>query len=140
MNSMLASVLERTREVGLRRGVGATRRDIRAQFVVEALAIAVVGGLVGVVMGVVIARVIASFAGWPTVVMAFSVMLSPGVSMAAGLAGGIDPAVRAASLDPIEALRARVETLLDRLPGWCASGARCWAPHEDRGGADVSAE
>ncbi len=105
MNIMLAAVLERTREIGVRRAVGATRRDIPAQFVIEASAIAVVGGLAGVVMGVVIARVIAASAGWPTVVTAFSVMLSLGVSMAVGLAAGIYPALRAASLDPIEALR-----------------------------------
>ena len=105
MNIMLATVLERTREIGLRRAVGATRREIRDQFVVEASAISVVGGLAGVVMGIAIARVVAASAGWPTVVTAFSVVLSFGVSIAVGLAAGIYPAVRAASLDPIEALR-----------------------------------
>ena len=105
MNIMLATVLERTREIGLRRAVGATRSEIRDQFVVEASAISVVGGIAGVVMGIVIARVVAASAGWPTVVTAFSVVLSFGVSIAVGLGAGIYPAVRAASLDPIEALR-----------------------------------
>jgi putative ABC transport system permease protein len=105
MNIMLATVLERTREIGVRRAVGATRREIRDQFVVEASAVSVVGGVAGVAMGIIIARVVAASAGWPTVVTVFSVLLSFGVSISVGLAAGIYPAVRAAMLDPIEALR-----------------------------------
>jgi putative ABC transport system permease protein len=105
MNIMLASVLERTREIGVRRAVGARRADIRFQFVSEAFALSLVGGILGVVLGVAIARIVAVSAGWPTVVTAFSLVLSTGVSAAVGLASGIYPAMRAAGLDPIEALR-----------------------------------
>ena len=105
MNIMLATVLERTREIGVRRAVGARRVDVRLQFLIEAFAISVFGGLAGIGMGVAIALGVAAYAGWPTVVTAVSILVSTGVSMAVGVASGIYPAVRAASLDPIEALR-----------------------------------
>jgi putative ABC transport system permease protein len=105
MNIMLATVLERTREIGVRRAVGATQADIRRQFLLEAFAISALGGLVGVVLGVGLAETVARSAGWPTVVTTWSVLLASGVSMAVGLASGWYPAVRAARLDPIEALR-----------------------------------
>jgi len=105
MNIMLASVLERTREIGIRRALGARPQDIRTQFVIEAFAISIAGGFVGIVTGVALARVVAASAGWPTVVTIASLLLSTGVSMAVGLVSGIYPAMRAASLDPIEALR-----------------------------------
>jgi putative ABC transport system permease protein len=105
MNIMLASVLERTREIGVRRAVGATRAAIRTQFVIEASAISLLGGGAGVIMGVLIAFVVGASAGWPTVVTAWSVALSFGVSIAVGLASGIYPATRAAAINPIEALR-----------------------------------
>ncbi len=105
MNIMLATVLERTREIGVRRAVGATRAAIRNQFVIEAAVISGIGGVSGVLMGVLIAWIVAASAGWPTVVTAVSVVLSLGVSLAVGLASGIYPALRAARLDPIEALR-----------------------------------
>jgi putative ABC transport system permease protein len=105
MNIMLATVLERTREIGVRRAVGARRADIRSQFVVESFSISLLGGLAGVVLGVAIAKVVAFYAGWPTVVTLGSIFLSTGVSIAVGLVSGIYPAVRAANLDPIEALR-----------------------------------
>ncbi len=104
MNIMLATVLERTREIGLRRAVGARRRDIRFQFVVEAFAISLLGGLAGIAAGLAIARSVAAFAGWQTVVTGASILLSTGVAMAVGLASGIYPATRAAALDPIAAL------------------------------------
>ena len=102
---MLATVLERTREIGIRRAVGARRQEIRAQFMIEAFAISVLGGAAGVAMGIIIAKVVAASAGWETVVTASSIVLSTSVSMAAGLVSGIYPATRAAQLDPIEALR-----------------------------------
>jgi putative ABC transport system permease protein len=105
MNIMLASVLERTREIGVRRAIGATRRDIRAQFVIESFAISVIGGLCGIIIGIVLARLVAAYAGWPTVITIWSLLLSTGVSVAVGLVSGIYPATRAAELDPIEALR-----------------------------------
>jgi putative ABC transport system permease protein len=104
-NIMLATVLERTREIGIRRAVGARRAEIRSQFIIEAFTISVLGGLAGVAMGVIIAQVVAASAGWETVVTAQSILLSTSVSMAAGLISGIYPATRAAQLDPIEALR-----------------------------------
>ena len=105
MNIMLATVLERTREIGIRRAIGARRRDVLVQFVVEAFLLSALGGLLGVVLGVAIAKVVAASAGWPTVVTAFSLLLSTGVSGTVGLLSGFYPALRAASIDPIEALR-----------------------------------
>ncbi len=105
MNIMLATVLERTREIGVRRAMGARQVDIRNQFVVEAFTITAIGGLLGIVMGVVIAKGVALYAGWTTIVTVFSILLSVGVSVAVGLVFGIYPALRAARLDPIEALR-----------------------------------
>jgi putative ABC transport system permease protein len=105
MNIMLATVLERTREIGIRRAVGAKRSEIRIQFMIEAFTISVLGGVAGVAMGVIIALVVAASAGWATVITFGAIFLSTGVSMAAGLISGIYPAVRAANLDPIDALR-----------------------------------
>jgi putative ABC transport system permease protein len=105
MNIMLATVLERTREIGVRRAVGARRADIRSQFIVESFAISLLGGIAGVLMGVAIAAGVAAYAGWPTVVTLTSILLSTLVSLGVGLASGIYPAVRAAGLDPIDALR-----------------------------------
>jgi putative ABC transport system permease protein len=105
MNIMLATVLERTREIGIRRAIGARRRDVLVQFVVEAFALSALGGILGVVLGVLIAKVVAASAGWPTVVTLGSLLLSTGVSGTVGLLSGFYPALRAASIDPIEALR-----------------------------------
>jgi putative ABC transport system permease protein len=105
MNIMLATVLERTREIGLRRAVGARRRDIVLQFLVEAFTLSALGGLAGILMGTLISRLVAASAGWPTVVTWGSVALAAGVAMAVGLTSGLYPAKRAADLDPIEALR-----------------------------------
>lgn len=105
MNIMLASILERTREIGLRRAVGARRSDIVRQFVVEATMISFAGGTIGVVFGFIISRSIAWFAGWSTIVTFSSIALAFLVSISVGLIFGIYPATKAARLDPVEAIR-----------------------------------
>jgi putative ABC transport system permease protein len=104
-NILLASVLERTREIGVRRAVGARQRDIRLQFLTEAFAISAVGGVAGILLGVGIAAAVGAWAGWPTVVEGWSVLLASGVAVGVGLLAGTYPAARAAALDPIDALR-----------------------------------
>ncbi len=105
MNIMLASVMERTREIGIRRAIGARKSDIRAQFVIESFTISVIGGLSGIVIGIALAKIVAAYAGWPTVITFGSLFLSTFVSVTVGLVSGIYPAARAAELNPIEALR-----------------------------------
>jgi putative ABC transport system permease protein len=105
MNIMLASVLEQTREIGIRRAVGARRRDVRFQFLLTAFTLSLIGGIAGIILGVAIAQVVAAYAEWPTVVTPLSVLLSTGVSVAVGLISGLYPAVRASGLSPIDALR-----------------------------------
>ncbi len=105
MNIMLASVLERTREIGIRRAIGARKSDIRAQFVIESFTISVIGGLSGIIIGIGLAKIVAAYAGWPTVITFGSLFLSTAVSVTVGLVSGIYPAARAAELNPIEALR-----------------------------------
>ncbi|MEO8504542.1 MAG: ABC transporter permease [Acidobacteriota bacterium] len=105
MNIMLATVLERTREIGLRRAVGARQTDIRAQFLIESFAMSALGGLLGVAVGLGISWTVAAWAGWPTVVHAGAVFTATGLALAVGLLSGWYPAERAAKLDPIEALR-----------------------------------
>lgn len=105
MNIMLANILERTREIGVRRALGARRTDIRKQFIIEALSISVSGGLMGVILGFAASRIVSLYAEWNTVVTTNSILLSFGVSATVGLIFGIYPAMRASRLDPIEALR-----------------------------------
>jgi putative ABC transport system permease protein len=105
MNIMLASVLERTNEIGLRRAIGAKKLDIRMQFMAEAVAISLAGGLIGVGLGWGISRAVAMFSGWSTIITGGSIGLSFGVSSFIGLIFGIYPAVQASNLDPIECLR-----------------------------------
>lgn len=105
MNIMLASILERTREIGVRRAVGARQFDIIRQFVIEATIISFVGGSFGIVFGFVMSRLIAWLAGWSTIVTVTSIVLAFLVSISVGLVFGIYPAVKAARLDPVEAIR-----------------------------------
>ncbi|NPE27327.1 FtsX-like permease family protein [Methanococcoides sp. SA1] len=105
MNIMLASILERTKEIGLRRSLGATKLDIRNQFLVEAIIISLGGGIVGIVLGYVLTWGVTAFSDWETVVSLWSVFLSVGVSSIVGILFGFFPAKKAAELDPIEALR-----------------------------------
>ena len=105
MNIMLATVLERTREIGIRRAIGARQGDIVRQFLTEAVLISIVGGLIGILFGFTLSRVIATAAGWSTVVTTSSIAVAFGVSVFIGLLFGIYPAVQAAKLDPIEAIR-----------------------------------
>jgi putative ABC transport system permease protein len=105
MNIMLASVLERTREIGIRRTVGATRRDVTVQFLAESLLMTVSGGAAGILCGIAVSWAVTAYAGWSTHVSAPAVVLAVGVSLAVGLSFGIYPARTAARLDPIDALR-----------------------------------
>jgi putative ABC transport system permease protein len=105
MNIMLASVLERIREIGVRRAVGATRRDVLFQFLSEAVLISVAGGVAGIVVGAGLSAGIQRFAGIQTIVSLLSVVVAFGVSISVGLAFGIMPAYRAAHQDPVECLR-----------------------------------
>jgi putative ABC transport system permease protein len=105
MNIMLATVLERTKEIGIRRAIGARQADIIRQFLMEALLISMLGGLIGIAFGFTLSKVIASAAGWSTVVTTSSIAVAFGVSVGIGLCFGIYPAMQAAKLDPIEAIR-----------------------------------
>ncbi len=105
MNIMLASVTERTREIGIRRAIGAKRRQIIVQFLIETIVLSTVGGLIGIVIGMTIPWVITRLAGMPTVVPAYSIVLSLCISVGVGIIFGLYPAVRAAKLEPIVALR-----------------------------------
>jgi putative ABC transport system permease protein len=105
MNIMLASVTERTREIGIRRAIGAKRRQIIRQFLIETVVLSTTGGLVGIGLGLFIPWMITLFAGMPTVVTLDSVVLSVGISITVGIVFGLYPAARAAQVDPIIALR-----------------------------------
>lgn len=105
MNIMLASVLERIKEIGVRRSLGAKQNDIILQFLFEAVFISLIGGLIGVVLGVTAAELIARSADIPTVVSGWSILLSFGVAATIGLVFGLFPAQKAARQDPIKALR-----------------------------------
>lgn len=105
MNIMLVSVTERTREIGLRLALGARPRDIRAQFMTEAIVLALIGGAIGISIGVGLATAIGMLADWPIIIEPFAVILAASFSGLVGIVFGYFPARRAARLDPIEALR-----------------------------------
>ena len=105
MNIMLASVTERTREIGIRRALGARRRDIVTQFLVETVLLSGAGGVLGVLLGVVIPIIVSHTANMRTIVTLWSPMLAFSISALVGVVFGIYPAMRAAEMDPVEALR-----------------------------------
>ncbi len=105
MNIMLASILERTREIGVRRAVGARQTDIIRQFLIEAVMISFLGGLMGILVGFGMSQLIGWLAGWSTIVTWISIVLAFAVSVSVGLIFGIYPARKAARLDPVEAIR-----------------------------------
>ncbi len=105
MNIMLANILERTREIGVRRAVGARKKDVIRQFLVEAVLISLMGGIMGILFGFGISRLIAWLAGWSTITTISSIALSFLFSVSVGLIFGIYPAMKAARLDPVEAIR-----------------------------------
>lgn len=105
MNIMLATVTERTREIGIRRALGAKRRHITSQFLIESLILSSTGGLIGVLCGASGALMITRWVGWPTVIHQWTILVSLGLALAVGVFFGIYPAAAAARLDPIEALR-----------------------------------
>jgi len=105
MNIMLASVTERTREIGIRRAIGAKRRQIISQFLIETVVLSIVGGIIGMGVGVIIPVLITYFAGMPTVITPASIIFPLAISFIIGVIFGLYPAIRAAKVDPIVALR-----------------------------------
>ena len=105
MNIMLVSVTERTREIGIRMAVGAQPADIRAQFLIEALVLAAIGGAIGVLVGLGVGKLVASAFGWSMLARTDIILMALGVSAAVGVLFGLYPAVKASKLDPITALR-----------------------------------
>ena len=105
MNIMLVSVTERTREIGIRMAVGAHGKDILLQFLIEAATLSSSGGVIGILLGVATSKIVSSVTGWPSVVSVSSIVVSFLVSSAVGIFFGFYPARKAASLDPIQALR-----------------------------------
>jgi putative ABC transport system permease protein len=105
MNIMLVSVTERTREIGIRMAIGAKTWDIRLQFIIEALTLSLIGGVVGIIIGVSTSVILSSISGWPTVVSILSVLLAFSFSGVIGIFFGFYPAYKASLLNPIDALR-----------------------------------
>ncbi|PZR71825.1 MAG: multidrug ABC transporter substrate-binding protein, partial [Chthoniobacterales bacterium] len=105
MNIMLVSVTERTREIGTRMAVGAHGRDILTQFLIEAISLSAVGGIIGIITGIVAAKTIAAMKNWPALISPTSIILAFLVSAGVGVFFGFYPARKAAQLDPIDALR-----------------------------------
>ncbi|RMG68914.1 MAG: FtsX-like permease family protein [Calditrichaeota bacterium] len=105
MNIMLATVTERTREIGIRRAIGASKRDILIQFLNETVLISVSGGLIGILLGTLMAQVITMYAHWETVISVIAIIVAFGISVLIGIVFGIYPARQAAEMDPIQALR-----------------------------------
>jgi putative ABC transport system permease protein len=105
MNIMLVSVTERTKEIGLRLAVGARRRDVLLQFLVEAMVMSLIGGGIGVALGIISARSLTAVLDWPTEISLMTLILSFGIAAVVGILFGYYPARRASRLDPIDSLR-----------------------------------
>jgi putative ABC transport system permease protein len=105
MNIMLVTVTERTREIGIRKAIGARKRDILWQFLIEAVTLSIVGGAVGVLGGVGLALLVAKFTPLPASIQTWAIFSGLGVASSVGIVFGLFPALKAARLDPIEALR-----------------------------------
>jgi putative ABC transport system permease protein len=105
MNIMLASVLERIREIGVRRAIGATKRDIVFQFLAEATFISITGGFIGIILGVAMAKVITMTTDILTIISPWSIIISFGVAASVGIIFGWLPARKASEQDPVESLR-----------------------------------
>jgi putative ABC transport system permease protein len=108
MNIMLVSVSERTREIGIRKALGARRRDLMLQFLIESATLALVGGVIGVIGGIVIAKTVTLLVGFPATVAFWSILAGLFVSTSVGVFFGVYPARKAAMLDPIVALRSEL--------------------------------
>jgi putative ABC transport system permease protein len=108
MNIMLVSVTERTREIGVRKALGARQRDVLLQFLIESATMALMGGAIGVICGVGVAKIITLVIGFPTSVQLWSVLLGLFMATATGVFFGVYPARKAAKLDPVVALRAEL--------------------------------
>lgn len=105
MNILLVSVTERTREIGIRMALGAKRKDILLQFLVESVILSTVGGVIGVLVGVAGAHLLTTLAGWPVTISGEAILIAVLFSLAVGLFFGLYPANRASRLNPIDALR-----------------------------------
>ena len=105
MNIMLVSVTERTREIGIRKAIGAKKREILEQFLIESVVISFLGGGIGVLMGIAISKMVSNIGGWETIVSTQSILLAFGFSVGIGIFFGFYPANKAANMNPIEALR-----------------------------------
>ena len=104
MNIMLVSVTERTREIGIRKAIGAKRQDILWQFLIESVTLSLIGGAVGVLLGAIFALLIGAYSPLPAAIETWAVLTGLGIASAVGLFFGIFPAMRAAKLDPVECL------------------------------------
>jgi putative ABC transport system permease protein len=105
MNIMLASVMERIKEIGIRQAIGATKRDIIMQFLTEATLLSITGGLIGIILGLALSKIIMEVTGILTIISPISIFISFGVSASVGIIFGYTPARRAAMQDPVESLR-----------------------------------
>ncbi|NMD04909.1 MAG: FtsX-like permease family protein, partial [Deltaproteobacteria bacterium] len=105
MNIMLVSVTERTREIGIRMAVGAKTWDIRLQFIIEAITLSLIGGMIGIILGIIASQLLSYFAGLTTIISPLAVILAVGFSGLVGVFFGFYPAYKASLLNPIDALR-----------------------------------
>ena len=105
MNIMLVSVTERTREIGIRKAIGAKKKEILEQFLIESVLISFLGGGVGILLGITISKMVSKIGGWETIVSSQSIILAFGFSVGIGIFFGFYPANKAANMNPIEALR-----------------------------------